>query len=40
MEWLTKFAERKTATPAQIAVAWLLAQKLWIVRIPGGRTSS
>jgi aryl-alcohol dehydrogenase-like predicted oxidoreductase len=32
---LTKIAERKKATPAQIALAWLLAQKLWIVPIPG-----
>jgi aryl-alcohol dehydrogenase-like predicted oxidoreductase len=30
-----KIAERKKATPAQIAVAWLLAQKPWIVPIPG-----
>ena len=28
-------AERKAATPAQIALAWLLAQKAWIVPIPG-----
>jgi aryl-alcohol dehydrogenase-like predicted oxidoreductase len=35
VEWLTKFAERKKATPAQIALAWLLAQKPWIVPIPG-----
>ena len=35
MEWLTKFAERKQATPAQIALAWILAQKPWIVPIPG-----
>jgi aryl-alcohol dehydrogenase-like predicted oxidoreductase len=28
-------AERKKATPAQIALAWLLAQKPWIVPIPG-----
>src|SRR5687767_3724919 len=35
VEWLTKFAERKTATPAQIALAWLLARKPWIVPIPG-----
>lgn len=28
-------AERKGVTPAQIALAWLLAQKLWIVPIPG-----
>ena len=33
--WLTMFAERKHATPAQIALAWLLAQKPWIVPIPG-----
>ena len=30
-------AERKQATPAQIALAWLLAQKPWIVPIPGTR---
>ena len=35
VEWLKKFAERKKATPAQIALAWLLAQKPWIVPIPG-----
>src|SRR5713101_8352541 len=35
VDWLTKFAERKQATPAQIALAWLLAQKPWIVPIPG-----
>ena len=35
VEWLTKYAERKKATPAQIALAWLLAQKPWIVPIPG-----
>ena len=29
------FAARKNATPAQIALAWLLAQKPWIVPIPG-----
>ncbi len=32
---LTEIAERKQATPAQIALAWLLAQKPWIVPIPG-----
>src|SRR6516162_432977 len=32
---LAKNAERKKATPAQIALAWLLAQKPWIVPIPG-----
>ena len=35
VELLTKVAERKKATPAQIALAWLLAQKPWIVPIPG-----
>lgn len=30
-----KFAQRKKATPAQIALAWILAQKPWIVPIPG-----
>jgi aryl-alcohol dehydrogenase-like predicted oxidoreductase len=35
VEWLTGFAERKQATAAQIALAWLLAQKPWIVPIPG-----
>ena len=35
VEWLTTFAERQKATPAQIALAWLLAQKPWIVPIPG-----
>src|SRR5438034_1680886 len=35
VDWLTKFAARKNATPAQIALAWLLAQKSWIVPIPG-----
>lgn len=32
---LATMAERKKATPAQIALAWLLAQKPWIVPIPG-----
>jgi len=32
---LGKFAVQKKATPAQIALAWLLAQKPWIVPIPG-----
>jgi len=35
VELLRKFAEQKKATPAQIALAWLLAQKPWIVPIPG-----
>jgi aryl-alcohol dehydrogenase-like predicted oxidoreductase len=32
---VTRFAEQKHATPAQIALAWLLAKKPWIVPIPG-----
>jgi aryl-alcohol dehydrogenase-like predicted oxidoreductase len=32
---IRKFAEKKKATPAQIALAWLLAKALWIVPIPG-----
>jgi aryl-alcohol dehydrogenase-like predicted oxidoreductase len=32
---LTNIAERKKATPAQLALAWLLAQRPWIVPIPG-----
>jgi aryl-alcohol dehydrogenase-like predicted oxidoreductase len=32
---LSKIAERKKATPAQIAIAWILAQKAWMVPIPG-----
>src|SRR5260370_23087824 len=32
---ITKFAAKKKATPAQIALAWLLAKKPWIVPIPG-----
>ncbi len=35
VDLLSKVAERKKATPAQIALAWLLAQKPWIVPIPG-----
>jgi aryl-alcohol dehydrogenase-like predicted oxidoreductase len=35
VELLTRIAEQKNATPAQIALAWLLAQKPWIVPIPG-----
>jgi aryl-alcohol dehydrogenase-like predicted oxidoreductase len=35
VDLLGKTAERKRATPAQIALAWLLAQKPWIVPIPG-----
>ncbi len=35
-----KIAERKQSTPAQIALAWLLAQTPWIVPIPGTTTIS
>ena len=35
VDLLTKFAQQKKATPAQIAIAWILAQKPWIVPIPG-----
>jgi aryl-alcohol dehydrogenase-like predicted oxidoreductase len=35
VEWLKTFAARRNATPAQIALAWLLGQKPWIVPIPG-----
>ena len=35
VDLLKSIAERKSATPAQIALAWLLAQKPWIVPIPG-----
>lgn len=37
VDLLRAIAERKKATPAQIALAWLLAQKQWIVPIPGTR---
>jgi len=35
IDLVAKIAERKKATPAQIALGWLLAQKPWIVPIPG-----
>ena len=35
VDLLNQIAQRKNATPAQIALAWLLAQKPWIVPIPG-----
>ncbi len=35
LDSLSKIGEKKKATPAQIALAWLLAQKPWIVPIPG-----
>jgi aryl-alcohol dehydrogenase-like predicted oxidoreductase len=37
IDLLGKIGQRKKATPAQIALAWLLAQKPWIVPIPGTR---
>ncbi|MFZ0731920.1 MAG: aldo/keto reductase [Candidatus Sulfotelmatobacter sp.] len=35
VDFIGKFAQQKKATPAQIALAWVLAQKPWIVPIPG-----
>lgn len=35
VDWLKAFAVRKGATPAQVALAWLLSQRPWIVPIPG-----
>jgi len=37
IDLLARIGEQKGATPAQIALAWLLAQKAWIVPIPGSR---
>ena len=37
VDLLRRFAEEKRATPAQVALAWVLAQKPWIVPIPGTR---
>ncbi len=37
VDLLTRMAQEKKATPAQLALAWLLAQKPWIVPIPGTR---
>ena len=37
MDLIGRIAARKHATPAQVALAWLLAQKPWIVPIPGTR---
>ena len=37
VDLLREIGQRKNATPAQIALAWLLAQKPWIVPIPGTR---
>jgi aryl-alcohol dehydrogenase-like predicted oxidoreductase len=35
LDLINQFAERKNAMPAQVALAWVLAQKPWIVPIPG-----
>ena len=35
VDLIVKFAQQKNSTPAQIALAWILAQKPWIVPIPG-----
>ena len=37
IDLLENIGKQKDATPAQIALAWLLAQKPWIVPIPGSR---
>jgi len=37
VDWLKRFAGAKNATPSQIVLAWLLAQKPWIVPIPSTR---
>jgi aryl-alcohol dehydrogenase-like predicted oxidoreductase len=37
VDLLKRLGEQKRATPAQVALAWLLAQKSWIVPIPGSR---
>jgi len=37
VDLLVRIGKQKDATPAQIALAWLLAQKPWIVPIPGSR---
>jgi aryl-alcohol dehydrogenase-like predicted oxidoreductase len=39
VEFLQDFAKKKHATPAQLSLAWLLAQKPWIVPIPGTRST-
>jgi aryl-alcohol dehydrogenase-like predicted oxidoreductase len=38
IDLLARIGAQKQATPAQIALAWLLAQKPWIVPIPGSRS--
>ena len=39
IDFLRQFSERKNATPAQISLAWLLAQKPFVVPIPGTRSA-
>jgi aryl-alcohol dehydrogenase-like predicted oxidoreductase len=38
VDLVSRFAKRENATPSQVALAWLLAQKPWIVPIPGTRS--
>jgi aryl-alcohol dehydrogenase-like predicted oxidoreductase len=38
IDLVSRFAQRENATPSQVALAWLLAQKPWIVPIPGTRS--
>jgi aryl-alcohol dehydrogenase-like predicted oxidoreductase len=40
VDLVARFARRENATPSQIALAWLMAQKPWIVPIPGTRANS
>jgi aryl-alcohol dehydrogenase-like predicted oxidoreductase len=40
VDFLKRMAEKKGVTPAQLALAWLLAQKPWIVPIPGTKKVS
>ncbi|MDE7440905.1 MAG: aldo/keto reductase [Muribaculaceae bacterium] len=40
LEMIRKLAEEKDATPAQVSLAWMLAQHQWIVPIPGTRKAS
>jgi aryl-alcohol dehydrogenase-like predicted oxidoreductase len=39
VDFLRQFSEKKQATPAQLSLAWLLAQKPFIVPIPGTRSA-
>jgi aryl-alcohol dehydrogenase-like predicted oxidoreductase len=39
VDFLRQFSEKKKATPARISLAWLLAQKPFIVSIPGTRST-